>query len=162
MGFNMMKKGKSANKSGDSVTRNARSLGLSFKAKRSRLGMSLIEVTVAMGLTALMCGGLYALGLNIRRVGEKYRLSTEAQSFAKERLEEIIAYGLDNIKLPSCTLLKTTTTKSSLGYTITRKPRIIWHAADQSVVDDPADAAYAEVHIEVTDTSPVAKVLQRE
>jgi len=109
MGFNMMKKGKSANKSGDSVTRNARSLGLSFKAKRT-----------------------------------------------KERLEEIIAYGLDNIKLPSCTLLKTTTTKSSLGYTITRKPRIIWHAADQSVVDDPADAAYAEVHIEVTYTSPVA------
>lgn len=124
------------------------------KSKRRSSGFTLIEVTIAMALTTLMCVGLYGMGLSARRSAERNRLSTEARSFAKELLEEVVGIGRGNLAKPTCTLLQTSVVKSSgPGYLITRTPQAIWHAADGSVVAAP-DADYAEVHITVSYPSP--------
>jgi len=124
--------------------------------RRHQIGMTLVEVSIAMGLVCLLCAGLYSAGIMIRRIGEKNRLATEARSLAKERIEEMIAYGFENITKPSCQLLETNTLISARGYRITRTPHVIWHTADTRITTRDA-ADYAEVHVDVAFISPVSK-----
>jgi len=121
-----------------------------------RAGMTLVEVCIAMALVALLCGGLYAVGLKARQFAEHNRLATEARSLAKERLEEMVSYGAANLAKPTCTLANSDTNHSSLGYDIVRQPVIVWHAADGSVVGS-TNAVYAEARVNVTYTSPLIK-----
>ena len=120
------------------------------KSKKVRCaGIALTEVMIATALAAVMCSGLYAMGLAARRSAEHNRLLTEVRSFAKERLEEMIAAGKSNLAKPSCALLDESQLKSPLtDRSVKRVPRVVWHAADASVVA-PEDAAYAELHVAV-------------
>ena len=110
---------------------------------------------IAMALAAMLSLGLYGMGLQTRRASEKNRLSTEARCFAKDRLEEIKAAIFENVGKSGSTYTNADSMVSSRGYTITRQPRIVWHAADGSVTN-AAEAAYAEVHVDVTYLSPLA------
>ena len=119
-------------------------------------GMTLVEVVISMGLVALLCSGLYAVGLNARRFAEHNRLATEARSLAKERMEEMYAIGAANLAKSGCTLVNSDTNTSSTGYPIARHPYLVWHAADGSVVGSDL-ARYAEVHVDVAYRSPLIK-----
>lgn len=125
-------------------------------ALRSRAGMTLVEVVISMGLVAVLCSGLYAVGLNARRFAEHNRLATEARSLAKERMEEMYAIGAANLIKPGCTLASSDTNTSSTGYAIVRRPRLVWHAADGSLASSEL-ARYAEVHVDVAYQSPLVK-----
>jgi type II secretory pathway pseudopilin PulG len=116
-------------------------------------GMTLVEVCVALALTAFMTMGLFSAGLQVRRFSEYNRLATEARSLAKERLEEIIAVGRVNLAKDTLTLLNASATPSSLGYSIQRQPRVTWHASDGSVV--ATDGVYAEISVDVSYASPI-------
>ena len=118
--------------------------------------MTLIEVLIAMAIAALICAGLFPVGLTVRRFAEHSRLASEARLLAKERLEEMISVGRLNLALPSCTLSMRSTNLSSQGYSIVQQPQIVWHAADRTVVDATA-AVYAEAHVDVTYRSPLLK-----
>ena len=122
----------------------------------SSSGISLIEVVIAMALAALICAGLFPVGLKARQFAEHSRLATEARLLAKERLEEMISFGRLNLAKPSCTLTITSTNLSSQGYSIARQPRIVWHAADGGVVAATA-GVYVEAHVDVKYQSPLLK-----
>lgn len=119
-----------------------------------RGGFTLVEVVIAMALTALLCGGLYALGLKARRFAEHNRIATEARTLGKERLEELISIRREGLAKPSCTLMNTDTNTSSLGYPIIRTAQISWHAQDRSVAG-ATNSVYAEVHQQVSYFSPL-------
>lgn len=121
---------------------------------KGRAGFTLVEVVIAMALTALLCGGLYTLGLKARRFAEHNRIATEARTLGKERLEEIISVGLENLLKPSCLLMNTDTNISSLGYPIIRMAQVSWHAADRTVVS-VTNSVYAEFHQQVSYYSPL-------
>ena len=118
--------------------------------------MTIIEVSIAMGVTALMCIGLFGIGVEIMRFGQYSRVATEARSLGKQRLEEMLAAGRTSLAQPSCTLLNADTNLSSLGYSIVRTPRVIWHDSDKSVVDVSSND-YAEVNVAVAFYSPTVK-----
>jgi len=118
--------------------------------------MTLVEVTIAMALTAMISGGLYAVGLEARKLTEHNRVATEARSLAKERLEEMISVGSLNLAKPTCMLANADTNQSLHGYTIVRQPRVVWHAVDGSVVAT-SNAVYAEVHVDVSYESRITK-----
>lgn len=126
-----------------------------MKKKHLQSGMTLIEMLLAMGITALMCGGLYTMGIMLRRSSEGTRIATEARAFAKERLEEIIALGLEDAAKSSCTLFETTLGKSSTGAVIQRTPSVVWHTYDGAVVTNASTADYAEVNVRVTYPTPL-------
>jgi type II secretory pathway pseudopilin PulG len=123
---------------------------------RRHRGMTLIEVTLAMALTALMCIALIAVGVKAKRFSEHNRLAGEARSLGRERLEEMIAIGMANLAQPSCTLRNHDTNMSSLGRAIIREPRLFWHAADGSITV-ASSALYAEVHLDVLYTTPLLR-----
>lgn len=131
------------------IDKTAEARPASEPAAGSRAGLTLVEVCISMALTALMCAGLYAVGLKARQFTEENRLATEARALAKQRLEEMVSLGLVNLAQPSCMLLNGSTHTSTLGYPIVRQPRVAWHAADRSVVGY-TNAVYAEVHVDVT------------
>jgi type II secretory pathway pseudopilin PulG len=118
--------------------------------------MTLIEVCMAMALVLLLGGGLYITGQKAVQFAEHNRLATEARSLAKERLEEMIAYGATELAKPTCTILNSDTNISSLGYSIVRQPILFWHAADASIVGS-TNAAYVEAHVDVSYRSPLIK-----
>jgi hypothetical protein len=102
----------------------------------------------------LLCGGLYSLGLKARHFAEHNRISTEARTLGKERLEELISVRRAGLSKPSCLLLNTDTNISSLGYQIIRSAQVSWHAADRSIVS-ATNSVYAEVHQQVSYFSPL-------
>lgn len=112
-------------------------------------GFTMVEVSIAMALVVLMSAGLYAMGMQVRRSANRNRLATEARAFAKERLEEIVATGLENLAKPNVPLLEASQLTSATHYVITQTPRVVWHAADGSTVA-AADADYAEVYVDVS------------
>ena len=122
----------------------------------SRRGMTLVEVVIAMGVMAVLCLGLYRMGIQARRTVENNRLATEARTLARSRLEEMLAVGFANLAVPGCTLTNSDTNSSSLGYVVTRQPHVIWHTADGGVTND-AGAMYAEASVRVSYYSPLAK-----
>jgi hypothetical protein len=118
--------------------------------------MTVIEVVIAMVLVTLLCGGLFAAGEKAVQFAEHNRLASEARSLAKERMEEMIAYGMTELAKPTCTIPNSDTNFSSLGFDIVRQPRLVWHAADGSVVGS-TNAVYVEAHVDVTYRSPLLK-----
>jgi type II secretory pathway pseudopilin PulG len=112
-------------------------------------GMTLIEVVIATALALLLSIGLLAVGLRIQHLGEYSRCATEARALAKERLEEVISMGIDNLRSGSMTVLQSDTNSSLRGYPILRETRIVWHAGNGSISTNPLNAAYAEVHADV-------------
>jgi len=127
---------------------------LQSSGTEARAGTTLVEVVIALALITLMTMGLYALGMQTRKYAEHNRVATEARSLAKERIEEMISLGFDNLVKPSCTLLNADSTQSSLGYAITRTPTAIWHAANGTIAS-ASNAVYAEVHVSVSYYSPI-------
>jgi Tfp pilus assembly protein PilV len=120
-------------------------------------GMTLVEVLIAMGLVTLLCGGLYGMTIQARRFAEHSRIAVEARSLARERMEEIVSIGRENLSQPSSTLLQPGTYGSSLGPTfVVRSPRVIWHNADRSV-SSVSNGVYAEVHVDVAFRSPATR-----
>jgi type II secretory pathway pseudopilin PulG len=117
-------------------------------------GFTLIEVTLAMALTAMICIGVIAVGLKGRRFTEHSRIASEARSLAKERLEEMVTIGCDTLALPTCMLLQADTNLSTFGSVVLRHPRVGWHAADRSLTNAAA-ADYAELHVDVVYISPL-------
>jgi len=124
--------------------------------RNSRSGMTIVEVLVAGLLSGLLCAGLFAVGLSARKFAEHNRLSAEARSLAKERLEEMVSVGLDNLRQPSCLLRFPATNTATLGYAIERNPRLVWHGADGNIAA-AEEAVYAEAHVDVTYYSPLLK-----
>jgi type II secretory pathway pseudopilin PulG len=118
--------------------------------------MTLVEVVVAMALVVLLCAGLYITGVKDQQFGEHNRLTTEARSLAKERLEEVVSYGVANLAKPGCTLLNADTNWSSLGYPVIRQCALVWHAANGQTAA-ATNAAYAEARVQVTYNSPLQK-----
>jgi len=127
---------------------------LGDRAEPSRSGMTLSEVMVSMTLVAMLAGGLMMMGMRARALVEHNRLVTEARSLAKERVEEMLSLGVGELLKPSCTVTNQDVMLSSQGHQIFRRPIIIWHAADFSIVTDPDDAAYLEAHVHVSFMSP--------
>ncbi len=119
-----------------------------------RSGVTLVEVVIALALVTLMCGGLFAVGLRAQRFGEHNRSETEAASMARERLEEMVAMGRENLALQTCSLRNTVTNSAVMGKTVVRVPRLLWHAGDGSVTN-ASDSVYAEAHVDVTYYSPL-------
>ena len=124
------------------------------KNATSRAGMTLVEVMIAMAVAGAICAGFFEVGWKARRYAEYARLSNEARSLAKERMEEILSYSFEDLAKPSCTLWNSDTNLSSSGFAITRKPRAIWHTSDQNV-SCASSSVYAEVHIDVVFASPL-------
>jgi type II secretory pathway pseudopilin PulG len=133
----------------------SRRLGMRAGMAR-RAGITLIEICMAIVTVAVLCGGLYATGIKARQFAEHNRIATEARSLAKERIEEMISYGGEELAKPSCTLSACNTNDSSLGYPIVRRPRLHWHAEDGQFAS-ATNAAYAEVCVEVTYLSPLLR-----
>ncbi len=131
------------------------------KSNHRKAGISLVEVTVAMAITAFTCSGLYTMGLSLRRTSERSRIKTEACAYAKEALEEIISIGLANLAQPGCTLVQSTTEESSTGARLSRSVRVYWHDKNGTVVTTPDDEGYAEVHVTVTFPAPLSGAIQR-
>lgn len=119
-----------------------------------RLGLTLVEVVIAMALVALLCLGLFTVGLKSRRFAEHSRVATEARTLAKQRLEEIVAGGRLNLATPTYTLLGVVSNTSSRGYPIIRTPYVLWHAADGASVG-ASSGVYAEVHVDVSFWTPL-------
>lgn len=128
---------------------------------RNAAGMTLVEVCIAMALAAMLIGGLYAVGIKARQYAEHNRLANEARMLAKERMEELISYGANNLAKPTCTLMDTDTNFSSLGYRIVRQPQVVWHAANGTVAS-ATNAAYAEILVQVSYDSPLTKTQRTE
>jgi type II secretory pathway pseudopilin PulG len=124
----------------------------------SRDGMTLVEVVIAVSFITVMCAGLFSVGVKSRSFAEHNRLATEARCLAKERLEEAISMGFENLIKPSCLIFNADTNMSlsSPYYPVRRQPRVAWHKADGTVCAS-TNAAYAEVHVEVTYDSPLRK-----
>ncbi len=120
----------------------------------TKRGMTLVEVLIAMAITAGLCLGLYEVGWKARRYAEYSRVATEARALAKEKLEEIISYDFESLSQPSCLLWNADTNTSSLGIPIQRRPQVVWHAADKAVVG-VSSGVYAEVHVAVSFLSPL-------
>jgi type II secretory pathway pseudopilin PulG len=123
---------------------------------RGKAGFTLIEVVVTASLTVLMCMGLYASSFKARQTAEHNRLATEARALAKESMEELISVGCDALAQPTCMLLNSVTNQSSQKRVLVTQPRIVWHAADGSVAT-ATNAAYAEVHVDITYMSPMVR-----
>lgn len=119
-------------------------------------GMTLVEVTIAMAVTTLMSAGIFSVALKTRAFAEHNRAATEARTLARERMEEMIAVGLEGLASPSCTLTQTTTNRTSLGTMIVRTPHVVWHAQDDAITN-AEDAVYAEIHVDVAYHSPLQK-----
>jgi Tfp pilus assembly protein PilV len=126
------------------------------KPPSGEAGMTLVEVAIALSLTVMMCGGVYTLSVKAQQFAEHNRVATEAHSLAKERMEEIVSYGAANLDAVTFALARSDTNESSTGWSIVRQPVVAWHAADGSSAS-AADAAYAEVLVRVTYTSPLTK-----
>ncbi len=120
-----------------------------------RHGMTLAEVMIALVIVMGTSAGLYEMGSMARRTAEYARLATEARSRAKEQLEEIISYKILDLKQPSFQW-KSETNFSAMGYDIVRTPRVLWHAADTTLVGI-SSGVYAEVHIDVVFRPPLWK-----
>jgi Tfp pilus assembly protein PilV len=120
---------------------------------RKRQGLTLVEVLIAVFFATAICIGLYQIGWTARRYAEYSRLATEARSRAKELLEELNSYSLDDLRQPSF-LWRTETNESSMGYEIVRSPRVTWHGSGTEVVG-LSSGVYAEVHVEVAFRSPL-------
>ncbi len=127
---------------------------ISSKRTGRRSGTTLVETAIAMALVTVMSGGLFAVGIKAQRYGEHNRVETEAASLAKERLEDMVAMGLQNLVKPTCSYRNTVTNQSTQGLTFVRVPRLAWHAADGSVTNAEG-AAYAEAHVDITYPSPL-------
>jgi hypothetical protein len=110
---------------------------------------------IALVFATGICAGLYEVGWRARRYAEYSRVAAEARSRAKEQLEEFVSYNLSDLKKPGFQW-RTETNESSMGYPIVRSPRVIWHAGNQAVVG-ASSGVYAEVHVDVTFTSPLWK-----
>lgn len=122
--------------------------------KKKTVGYTLVEVMIAMVFTAVICIGLFEVGWRAKRYAEYSRVATEARCLAKEKLEEINSHTFLSLSQPECSLWNADTTTSSLGYTIARQPRVVWHNANKSVVG-VASSLYAEVHVDVSFISPL-------
>ncbi len=118
-------------------------------SQKGRKGFTLVEVTIAMAIAVLISAGLYTMGLHVRRSANHNRLATEARAFAEERLEMIVATGVENLAKPSNTLLEESSFMSQIKSVVTQTPRVAWYTADRSA-SAAGDADYAEVHIDVT------------
>ena len=121
-----------------------------------KAGMTLIEMMISMGITALMCAGLYSGGIMVHRSMSSLRIKTEAASFAKGGLEEMVAAGMENLATPALPLLNNATDTSSTGASMVRKAHVIWHAADGSVVASMDKDGYAEVHMDIYYPAPLS------
>ncbi|MDP6491672.1 MAG: hypothetical protein QGH42_08010 [Kiritimatiellia bacterium] len=124
------------------------------RIRSARDGTTLVETAIAMALVTVMSGGLFTVGIKAQRYGEHNRVETEAASFAKERLEDMVAMGVQNLVKESCGLRNTVTNLSSQELIFVRTPRLVWHAADGSVTNT-AGAVYAEAHVDITYPSPM-------
>lgn len=122
--------------------------------KKSKAGISLVEVSIAMAITAFTCGGLYSMGIAVRRSSERMRVATEAQSYAKEVLEEMIARDAVELALPTINLMDPSTIESSTGASLTRTVQLNWHNATGTVVSNFTEGGYAEVHVSVDYPAP--------
>ncbi|MBM3858606.1 MAG: type II secretion system protein [Verrucomicrobia bacterium] len=114
-------------------------------------GLTLVEVAIALGVLSLLCSGVLLVTLHARRFAEHSRVATEAQSLAKERLEDMIAMGFVKMR-QSNNISAVDTNLSSLRQPIIRRPRVIWHMGSSTSV-------YAEVHIDMIFPSPLVKTL---
>ncbi|MFO7535321.1 MAG: hypothetical protein R6X19_06525 [Kiritimatiellia bacterium] len=115
--------------------------------------MTLVEIMVAMFFASGVCAGLYQVGWQARRHAEYARLATEARELAKEKLEEILSYDLNDLRSSSY-WWNTETNFSSTGAPILRQARAVWHAADASVTES-STGVYAEIHVDVAFRSPL-------
>ncbi len=123
-------------------------------ARGSARGLTLVEVCIALALTAMMCAGLYGVGMKARRFAETDRVVVEARALAKERLEEMRYAGRQNLGSTSCTYIATSTNATTRGYPVVVRPRLTWHAADGSVTQF-VEAVYVEVHVDAVYHSPL-------
>lgn len=106
-----------------------------------------MEVLIAMLFASGLCLGLYQVGWQARRYSEYARLATEARAYAKEKLEEISSFPVDDLR-NSAYFLKVETNYSAIGAAIVRQPRFVWHDANGAVTN-LTNAVYAEVHVDV-------------
>ena len=127
-----------------------------ISTRNRRAGLTLIEVMIASGLVLLLALGLLSVGMKIQHMGEYSRYATEARALAKERMEEIISMGIDNLRPGGLTLFLTDTNTTTRGYPVIRQTRLIWHAGDGSVVTGSLNGVYAEVHSDVIFWSPLS------
>ena len=121
------------------------------KPKRNKGGMTLIEVLIAMGVVSLVCGGIYSAGIAIQRLAQTNRITAEAQAFAREGMEEIIARGYGFLAGGGG---QEGTLISNAGHhhvDLLRTVDVIWHGADRSINSTPllTEGSYAEVHVDV-------------
>lgn len=113
---------------------------------RGKSGMTLIEVSIAMAMTVMMCAGLYRMATGITKSSQSARLETEARSYASGVLEELIAAGMENLAKPSYTAIQPSQYKGSLGdvaVLMDCAPRVVWHAADGAVVSEMDASGFA-------------------
>jgi hypothetical protein len=102
---------------------------------------------IAILFASALCLGLYQVGWQARRYAEYARLATEARAYAKEKLEEISSYPVEDL-MASTYWWRTETNYSAIGAPIVRQPRVVWHKADGATAN-LTNAVYAEVHVDV-------------
>jgi type II secretory pathway pseudopilin PulG len=124
-----------------------------------RDGMTLVEILIAMALVVMMCAGILTVVLKAKRFAEHTRVATAARGLAKERLEEMIAAGLEDVAAPACMYTNLTLHTTMIGYNVQRQARLYWHDVDGSVTAR-TNAAYAEAHVDVIYDSPLINGLQ--
>lgn len=99
------------------------------------------------------------MGISVRRSSEHLRIETEARSFGKEAVEEIIAAGKSNLSKPDFSYINPSTMVLPHAAKLMRSVSVIWHDKDGAVVEAMDDEGYAEVHVKVRYQSPVGKIM---
>lgn len=115
--------------------------------------MTILEVLIAMSFVAFVCGGIYTAGITTLRLSQTNRISTEAQSFAIDGLEEYISQGYDSLA-GGGGIGDAIRPADSMHHNVelVRTMSVIWHNADGTISASPVlvDGAYAEITSVVT------------
>jgi len=118
-------------------------------ARAGREGTTLVELLMAVVIISFMAGAIYVGGLAVFAHTQSVTITTAANTYAKEGLEEIIAVGYDTLTggepIEQVILMNPNTHKVNL----TRTTQVVWHAPDGSISDIPLEDGYAEVIVQV-------------
>ncbi|MCG3146579.1 MAG: hypothetical protein PCFJNLEI_00010 [Verrucomicrobiae bacterium] len=119
-------------------------------------GFSLLEVSMAFAILALLSGVVISTGVMLMRKARYNMVSAEARNLGIQKLEEIAAGGFNNIVLQT-PFAPQTNLIQNVDPVVIRTVDVIGHATNLVEVADLMTASYLEIHVNVEFQSPVSK-----
>jgi len=119
-------------------------------------GFSLVEVSMAFALLAMLAGVIFSTGTLLIRKVRYNMVSSEARNLGIQKLEEIAAGGFNNIVLQT-PFAPQTNLIQNIDPIVIRTVDVIGHATNLTQVTDLMTASYLELHVNVIFQSPAGK-----